>query len=1028
MSPSSSSSVYPQGIVRNAPATLALPSHADAVLNLRPQGGGWKVVGEKQVCYPAYAEGATLLQTAVHQLADHQRLVAVRQLAGGAIEVAAALLADGVAPQWQVLYTFPQGTTVGQALDVRIAFLGVFCCFNVPQLRVFRFSGGAYAEETTAAEGAPPLAYKVQGRYSQAGAVLSFSVPVTGENCEGCYYREVAAGQYPAEFFTASSPHAVVLDQGTSNTPTQWGHLSFDEAASRSLLDAMHGQYLSIQQSSDYYREGYVLVCSAWQLADGSFTSPSEPLLLHLGCEQVEADFEDHQGRAFDPRTDIDVYFNRDKVCFRQFSANGLSVSTPVAAQLACGVRRQWVQQLSFVKPQTVAGDGSVFRKAVFFVSPPVSMYQIDRAEFSHLHTIFHYGTDVATKGLVAGGGDASSFYRLSLCHGATGGEGLREYLPTAADVAGWTLYRAVEFDLADPSEPDTKRVNFSTLTANPVLNAELGGHWALGCAGLMVYNQRLHLWNCSTTLQGTPVSSARLADVPAGFLYRYVEVPLTAYVTERQVVPGTDGRPYVRAVGQLARHAARQVLACFRIAQGNAYLYHYRSLSYLQLFSDAAGSTWLAQPRFLSFPDARCDQCTLVYAEAGGSGWRAVPLAMKPSAAFNFAFAVGLAATDAMNSEEGAYLPLKGGSPVSEADVLAMMRAENQTFDHPVSSVQPASSLGGLRQPDMLMVSAPGNPYVFPPELAYRFGSPVLAAEVSTREISSVQTGQYPLCVFTQGGIWSMQLGSVAFYGSQVPVSAEVSTTGRVLSTPFGIVFLTAGGVKLLQGRQVKLLSGGVEGGVALPVWSSVSMASVVSGGGGALSRAAALAGQHLSYPGGIAHWLGQQAALGYDAAHHELLVGGMGLPLTYVYSFVSSQWYTLGSEFVSFSGDMAVRKSPQATLLCRLGAEVFPEGQYRPVALVSRPFASRQLSYGHLHRLCLRGELEGGAATYAGLYVLASNSLSQWRMVSAVQWRHPLSPQVRLPRSKVSWRFFAYAFFADVPEGFWLGGVELE
>lgn len=1023
-------SVIPEGIVRNVPATASQPAMCDAVLNLRPEGGAWKMVGAKAPCFAPYCAGSTLLQAHIHHLPSCRQLVVVRRLADGLLQVAAALLADGEeAPQWQVLHTFAEGTSNADALRVHVAFVGNYCCFSVPLLRVFRFNGAAYVEESGVASSAPALRYRVQGRYSSAGALLSFAVPVRGENMEGCYYREAAAKQYSFAQLVPANADSVTLNQGTLNTPTQWGNLVYGEAAKQALLDAMAGQYEAMQQASDFYREGYVLVCSAWQLSDGSFTCPSEPVLLHLGCEQVADDFK-QQALEFNPADDIDVYFNRDKITFKIFAADDISPAATTQALFSCFVRRQWMQQLTFLKPQVPDGGSAVFQKAVFFVSPPVSMYRLAHADFDFLHTVHHYGIDAATKGLVTGGVGVDSYYRLALKHAPTHREGLAEYLPSAADVANWVLYKAVEFDLTDPDEVATKRVDFSTLTANEVLGADLAGHLSVSCGGLMAYNQRLHVWNCASTFKGQPVSSVALADVPAGFIYRYAESSVNSYVTQRYVVPGPSGGAFVRAVGQSAG-AAGTVVAQFRVASGGKHLYHYRTLNYRQQFADAGGNTWLAYPRFLSFPDNRCDQCVLFYRLANGAGWRSVAFPMRPSAGFNFSFALHLAPSDGLDSDYAAYVPIKGGTPVSDVEADLLLQSDGKTFSQPVTLSQPGSGGGALEQPDVLMVSAPANPFVFPPELAFQFGSPISAAEVATREISAAQTGQYPLCVFTGAGIWSMELGTQAFYSRQVPISAEVNAGGRVLSTPFGIVFLSPGGVKLLQGRQVQLLGSGVLGSLATALWSCPHMQSVVAGGGGQLSGAAFLAGSHLSCPDGMARWL-DQGVLGYDASHHELLVSGAasGLPLTYVYSFLSRQWFMCSDVYYSFAGSLGVRVAAGGSELCRLEGEEDGTPQnpvFRPVALVSRPFAPWSLDYQHVGRLVLQGELAGGAPTYSGLYLFASNNLADWRMVSAVQWQHALTPQVRLPRSKRSWRFYAYALFADVPAPFALTHLTL-
>lgn len=1009
--------IHPQGIVRNVPATLSKPEHCETVLNLRPQGGGWKTVGQKLTCHEAYAEGADLIQTSVHQMPTANQLVAVRRLADGSFQVAASALGVS-APMWQVLVALPSGTLLADALQVHIAFIGNFCCVSTPNLRVFRFNGTAYVEETTAADSPPAVNYSVQGRYTSSGSLLSFTLPVRGENLEGCYYREQANRQYPDELLNADTESGVVLNQGTNNTPKQWGNLVFGEAQGKQVLEAMAGEYEALMQSSATYREGYVLVCSAWQLADGSFTCPSEPLLLHLGCEDLPTDFMMRGPHLFDPETDIDVLFNRDKICIRQFSANGIQPTADVNAVLSCHVRRQWVQQLTFTKPTVPGGGSEVFRKAVYFVSPPVSMYRLASAEFQFLHTIHHYGIDYATQGLVEGN---TAYYRLALKHAPYHREGLTEYLPSAADVASWLLYKAVEFDMTDRQEKETKTVNFSTLTSGELLNADLAGHLSISCGGLMAYNQRLHLWNCSSTIKGNPVVNYTLSSVAAGYIRQYVEARLNDYVTERLAVNGLGGTPFVRCVGQLDKRVSRQVIVQFRIANGKSFLYHYRTLRYQQRFTDAGDNVWQALPRFVSFPDSRCDQCTLFFQNEGGD-WRSVGFAMHPSGGFNFSFAIHLAESDGMNSAQGAYLPLTGGTAVSTDVVNRMKAADGQTFSQPIGEQQGAGSQGRLLQSDLLMVSEVDNPYVFPPELAFHFGAPITAAEVAMREISAVQTGQYPLCVFTGNGIWCMELGSEAFYSRQIPISAEVNVGSRVLSTPFGIVFLAEGGVKLLKGREVQRLDALATGGVCSAMWASPSLASLCKGGSALLSESARLADEHLVSPKGINQFLTQNVALGYDARHHELLISSAanGVPLTYVYSFPNQQWFTVSDSFYSFSGGLGVRKEADGNVLCRLTAEM--ESGFRPIALVSRPFAPLHLNFKHLNRLHLRGELAGGAPAYSGLYVLASNNLEDWRMVSAVQWQHALSPQVRLQRGKASWRFYAIALFADVPSHFWL------
>lgn len=1076
---------------RNNLVHNATPNTPEWLINLRPAPNGLYQVAGAPANHPiglnpaGQQTDATIVKAFIHHLPEGDRLVAIRLHKGSAPSLSIdARETNGT--EWQQLATLPLNTVhlpgadgadsaegmtavVAQCHSIDFASLHRFLIFNTPALHIFRFdpSTHTYLQEQGGTTDAPLLVFRTEGQWSAGGETLTFSIPARGENMEGCYFRESADGQYHPSLLNASNADSVVLHNSSDNSPKKWGNISFSPAHTADALTALAGQYTSMQTASPYHREGYILLCTTWQLADGTFSTPSEPVVVHLGCHNIATDFRNKTGESFNALIHQDVLYNRDKIHISQFSADSLSATTDTPVTISASVRRQWMQKVVCSRPPQ--SGSAVYRKAVVFASLPISMYDIAKADFNGLHTIHHYGLQRSTLGLVEGN---DYYFRLALSHPATAcPEGLPEVVPGKQELADAILFKALEWDLTDPLDTDDKTIDFSTLATQPPLNTPLNSHFTLQCGGLMTYNERLHIWNVGSNLAGQPIRQNTLSTPLAGWRHRYTDTQLTNHITERHVVPDSNGNTWMKPNAQLAQnsngHRLTAVAQC-RINDNGKLLYHYRTLFYDGLFENASGSALTVLPPYICFPHSMCDELTLyVRLEQGGEArWVCQKQSMVPSNTCNMSYGVW---HDNTEDDKKSASPLTP-TPTDAIDPELgewLLTLNGHTFSAPVSTPGELPAEGTLRQPDQLLVSAPNNPYSFPPELAFNFGHDISAVEVQTREISTAQTGQWPTCVFTDGGIFSLSLGSTAFYSHFTPISAEINTGAHVLGTPFGIVFLAAGGVKLLQGRNVINLSEAIFAPIDATLHQCRQWKDVLTGHPDELTSAGSWLYEGCQTDGLaslIAHTpnigTAQQASdlpsrrmvhFAYSARHHELLFsipisGGRVHPLTYVYSFPQKQWWARTEVFLSFQHDMALEWMPAATVplsfyplpgtrLVSLNKETAAcDESSRPVVIQSRPFAaincanSRAAVYSGrkspppavIGNLVVKGSLSTSSHHYAILGLLGSNDGVHWELVALRQWKHPQTPQILLERSHRSWRFHAWALLADATEGF--------
>lgn len=114
------------------------------------------------------------------------------------------------------------------------------------------------------------------------------------------------------------------------------------------------------------------------------------------------------------------------------------------------------------------------------------------------------------------------------------------------------------------------------------------------------------------------------------------------------------------------------------------------------------------------------------------------------------------------------------------------------------------------LNQRNKMIVSELNNPFLFPDELTYYISDGIINGIASTTAaLSQGQFGEFPLYIFTNKGIWSMQQGNGAVcYSRCTPISNEISHEGAlILPTDRAIIYLSGKNLSVITGSERKIL-----------------------------------------------------------------------------------------------------------------------------------------------------------------------------------------------------------------------------
>lgn len=197
-------------------------------------------------------------------------------------------------------------------------------------------------------------------------------------------------------------------------------------------------------------------------------------------------------------------------------------------------------------------------------------------------------------------------------------------------------------------------------------------------------------------------------------------------------------------------------------------------------------GTTYYGLPcGFLYYPDPRCYRCEIYYGSASApAAVYSVPMKEHP----------GL---------NGSYAICSLEDPVSSIG----------TLDAGISAY-PTTEKVTFAEENKLVMSEASNPFQMLLTNRQTFTDAILAVATTTKALSTGQFGQFPLYVFTKGGIWAVPITGTGAMADAVPLSRDVALSSESV-TPIdqAIVFVTKRGVMMLTGSDIQDLSPEMDG-----------------------------------------------------------------------------------------------------------------------------------------------------------------------------------------------------------------------
>ena len=123
----------------------------------------------------------------------------------------------------------------------------------------------------------------------------------------------------------------------------------------------------------------------------------------------------------------------------------------------------------------------------------------------------------------------------------------------------------------------------------------------------------------------------------------------------------------------------------------------------------------------------------------------------------------------------------------------------------------------GTERLPNYIITSEVNNPWVFKAEGYNKVGTgKIIGMSTITQALSQGQFGQFPLLVFSESGIWAMDLDKTGLFISVHPMSREVCNNAKSITQTDGAVFFTSEkGLMIITGSEVRCVSEQLNGKV---------------------------------------------------------------------------------------------------------------------------------------------------------------------------------------------------------------------
>jgi hypothetical protein len=357
-------------------------------------------------------------------------------------------------------------------------------------------------------------------------------------------------------------------------------------------------------------------------------------------------------------------------------------------------------------------------------------------------------------------------------------------------------------------------------------------------------------------------------------------------------------------------------------------------------------------------YPDYRAYK--LIIHDKTHNKWTEYPLRPHPTKNEAYIFNVTMNSANIIFSETEDYDVFAPGFKLATGTEIATPNLELYGYEQITNS---------------LKVSAVDNPFYFPTAQTYKFEGEIKGLASNAEAISPGQFGQFPLYVFTDTGIWAMQVDTSGqgAYVTQSPFSREVCN-GAICPVSGGVVFATDKGVMAISGGQVTDLSAVLDGFEVDFFKYNAEMWNAIFAKAGK---------EEVVNPVPIREYI-KGAVIAYNYHYNEIVVSNKALfkegemPYSYVYSLTNRVWSVIDTVF-----DLTTNKYPELVVFDKQGKMfTFADGGSGivPVVAITRPFTLGSFDFKRLRQAALRTTFEGSL----NFYLLGSNDGAVFKCIT--------------------------------------------
>ena len=343
---------------------------------------------------------------------------------------------------------------------------------------------------------------------------------------------------------------------------------------------------------------------------------------------------------------------------------------------------------------------------------------------------------------------------------------------------------------------------------------------------------------------------------------------------------------------------------------------------------------------------------------------------------------------------------------PVTQDVIIISLTEIGKFLPEGVDIAQPSDSLSYHtslgRDLDNLIVSEISQPLIYPVSNSYATPGEIIYITVSAEQITQSQIGQYPLYLFTTVGIYGLEQGQGnVLYARTIPLSIEVAI--ETCQTPYGIVFSTDNGLKVINGGNITELSLDIDVSLNHDIRNHASFKICTD------HEQLCRVQPYISEVDFVAYLKG--AVIGYDSREKEVIISNPSRAYSYAYSFLGRYWMKRGESYSWFNGNIALTPMIEGATTRPINLLNEEEIDTLPIVYLTVPLALDD--HTTIKRSALRGDFKP-TNNHMGVYMFASVDKIHWDAVNAMQFKED-TPHAILPRIATTYRWIILLVCGD-------------